>query len=99
RLVSPDPLQTYFDDSPAASVLVVVEKSEDPIVDLDRQIVTGLFDVLFDLLLELRIDQSREGFDVQQVLNGSGLVLLVREAVSLPQRRQFHRIDACGQIR
>ena len=61
--------------------------------------MTGLFDVLFDLLLELRIDQGREGFDVCEVINGGALFLLVREAVALPQRCQFHGIDACDQIR
>ena len=37
--------------------------------------MSDLFDVLFNLFFELRVNQGREGFNVLQVVNGSEILL------------------------
>src|SRR5207245_6529916 len=70
RLESSGALQTQFDGSVATAVLVVVEESKNPVVDLNRQIVRKFFYVVLDFLFELGINESRKSFDMFQVVNG-----------------------------
>src|SRR2546427_11739507 len=69
RLESSGALQTQFDGSVATAVLVVVEESKNPVVDLNRQIVCKFFYVVLDFLFELGINESRKSFDMFSVVN------------------------------
>src|SRR5437762_1666649 len=53
RLESPHALQSDRDRAAAAAILVIIEESKNPVVDLDREIVSKFFDVVFDCFLEL----------------------------------------------
>ena len=71
--------------APAAAILVIIEESKNPVVDLDREIVSKFFDVVFDCFLELRIDQGGERFDVLQIVDCRMLFPLVCESIAFSQ--------------